>query len=45
MGIEPTSAAWEAAVLPLDDTRETAIITPFRRFENDRQPENTFQAA
>lgn len=28
MGIEPTSAAWEAAVLPLDDTRERRTLYP-----------------
>lgn len=27
MGIEPTSVAWEANVLPLDDTREVAHYT------------------
>ena len=26
MGIEPTSVAWEANVLPLDDTRESRAL-------------------
>ena len=28
MGIEPTSSAWEAEALPLDDTRVSAEILP-----------------
>ncbi len=28
MGIEPTYAAWEAAVLPLNYTRDAADCTP-----------------
>jgi hypothetical protein len=27
MGIEPTYAAWEAAVLPLNYTREKGLVT------------------
>ncbi len=31
MGIEPTSSAWEAEVIPLYDTRTTCPDTPYRK--------------
>ena len=31
MGIEPTLFAWEARVLPLNDTRDAAIVRCLRR--------------
>ncbi len=31
MGIEPTSSAWEAEVIPLYDTRTTCRDVPYRK--------------
>jgi hypothetical protein len=38
MGIEPTSKAWEAFVLPLNYTRDAAILRLFRGAAGLAQP-------